>query len=201
MKKLYLNLGCGASGEEIVHQLFQGEDWQGIRIDDDELVKPDLKANMVTLESVDQYIAETYPDYSHIQNYGKPVSHISGIFSSHALEHLHCDDAFYALCVWRQALRYMNGKLILRLPDFGAACESIVQGRGHTPLYQSPAGPISAMDIVFGFRGFTKERPSMGHLWGYTRDHLERVLCEAGYSSVNVLQDRSAFEIYAFASP
>ncbi len=191
--KLYLNLGCGESGDEIVHQLFKGPSWQGIRIDDDEEVKPDLKTSMVTLQGVDEFISETYPTCS-----------VSGIFSSHALEHLHPDDAFFALCVWREFLLTHSGtlsKLILRLPDFGAACEMVASGKGHSTMYQSPAGRITALDIIFGYSGFTKARPSMGHHWGYTRDHLERVILEAGWSSVNVVQDRTAFELYAFATP
>ncbi len=65
--------------------------------------------------------------------------------------------------------------------------------------YQSPSGPITPLDMIYGYREFIRTGMSgMQHKTGFTASTLERVLTDLGFPYVVCTQRNS--EIMAFAS-
>jgi protein O-GlcNAc transferase len=77
------------------------------------------------------------------------------------------------------------------MPDLKAVCEAIADGRdADRTLYNSPAGPIAALDILYGHRAALMEgRESMAHKTGFTAETLIKALNEAGFVEVKVIRD------------
>jgi hypothetical protein len=66
-------------------------------------------------------------------------------------------------------------------------------------LYVSPAGPISAIDMIYGFGPEVEKHPgTMAHHTGFTSALLEAALLEAGFSKVHMSRVK-AFNIMAVA--
>lgn len=175
---ILLHLGSSTLGRLDTPQLFHGDEWTHVRVDSDPNTKPDVITNMVTLEGVN--------------------THADAIYASHSFEHLHPFDADRALETWRKVL-VPSGLVVLHIPDLESAADAIVKGFADTPLYVSDAGPITPLDIIFGFRSFTETpEPGMRHAWGYTKDSLSKKLAEHGFAGVNVYRDRARFEVRAY---
>lgn len=139
-------------------------EWSGFhlgketRLDIDPNVNPDVVASMTALGEIGEFEA---------------------VWCCHALEHLFPDDGLQALKEFRRVL-VKNGHAIIIVPD--------LQGIEPTTdvLYQSPAGPITGRDMIYGFR--PEANPFMTHKTGYVQHTLEALMREAGYSMVNVMR-------------
>lgn len=173
-----LHVGCGPAGRENTHHQFHGPEWEHIRCDIDPSVRPDVVADMRSLDGIED-------------------ESVDGIFSSHNLEHLHFNDVFDALKAFLRVLKD-NGRLVVVVPDFGLACEHVCRGDGLKTIYQSPAGPITPLDMIFGYRAMTHDNPYMQHKTGFTETWLQSVLIDQGFADVQVVTTE-AFDIWAFA--
>lgn len=176
-KRKCLHVGCGMSGREATHHRFQGRNWEHTRLDIDHECQPDIVGDIRVLEGVE-------------------TAGYDGIFSSHNLEHLHFNDVFMALKAFHRVLKD-RGHLIIVVPDFQKACEEVAFGDGLKVLYESPAGPITAFDIIFGYRPYTIHNHFMRHLTGFTDAWLKNVLVDQGFSSVEVA--KVGLDLWAFA--
>ena len=66
-----------------------------------------------------------------------------------------------------------GGVAWIALPDVQSLAERIASGEPDSPLYNSPAGPISAADILWGHRAaLAAGRTWMAHRTGFSRDRL-----------------------------
>lgn len=101
------------------------------------------------------------------------------VYSSHCLEHLAPHDVPVAL-----------GEFIRVLSPGGMAVTMVPDLQGVEPtdevLFVSPAGPISGLDLIYGFRPALKAQPHMAHRTGFTAETLRSALTEVGFSSVTV---------------
>lgn len=129
-------------------------EFQEVRLDIDEAHRPDIVADMVSLGDIGSYDA---------------------IFCSHALEHLPPHDVAKAL---REFYRVLNaqGVAILFVPDLEG-----VQATDE-PLFDSPAGPICGLDLIYGFRPMLEEKPYMAHKTGFTAKTLRASLERSGFN-------------------
>ena len=177
-KKRCLHVGSGPTGREATHHSFQGDNWDHVRLDLDPSVQPDVISDIRTLAGIEN---ESF----------------DGIFSSHNLEHLHYNDVFLALKSFMRVLKD-RGRLVLMVPDFQAACTAVSIGAGLKPLYTSPAGPITPLDMIFGYRPYTYDNPFMRHQTGFTETWMHNVLIDQGFSQVEVTSTDD-FNIWAFA--
>ena len=80
---------------------------------------------------------------------------------------------------------------LVTTPDLQRAAERIASGRLDEPLYESEAGPVTPLDMVYGHgkeisRGFEE----MAHRTGYTAQTLTRRLTDAGFVDVHVRRAR-----------
>lgn len=173
-----LHVGCGNSGRENTHHSFHGPEWEHIRCDIDPTVNPDVVDDMRHLASV-------------------PSESVDAVFSSHNLEHLHYNDVFDALTSFLRVLKD-RGRLVVVVPDFELACEQVVRGEGLHTLYNSAAGPITPLDMIFGMRAMTHGNPYMQHRTGFTDKWLRNVLVDQGFAAVEVVTTEG-YDIWAFA--
>jgi hypothetical protein len=91
-----------------------------------------------------------------------------------------------------------GGFLLLTMPDLQCVAEFIAQGRLHEPLYQSEAGPISAIDICFGHRvSIARGNEYMAHKTGFSAQTLYDYLVASGFKKVRV--QREGWDLWAIA--
>lgn len=131
-----------------------------VRLDIDPGCEPDIVAGMTDLGQIGPFDA---------------------VYSSHALEHLYPHDVPVALAEFRRVLRE-GGALLVFVPDLDG-----VQAT-HDVVYQSPSGPITGLDMIYGRLCYLKHAPHMAHHTGFTRETLGQALSDAGFQGVTVMQ-------------
>jgi hypothetical protein len=69
------------------------------------------------------------------------------------------------------------------------------------PLYQSAAGPIAAIDILYGHRAsMSRGNLYMAHHCGFTLKALMGTMRESGFKSVAGLSRKKDFDLWVVAS-
>lgn len=93
-----------------------------------------------------------------------------------------------------------GGILEVWVPSITEVCRSIAAGRPlDEVLYQSPVGPIRAIDILYGCgRLIFNGKDLMRHKTGFGADSLSAALKRGGFS-VEALSEAKAFELTALA--
>lgn len=127
------------------------------------------------LDIVPDYSPDIVADMTAMGDIGR----FDAVYCSHALEHLPPHKVGVAL---REFLRVLNdgGNAIVFVPD--------LEGVSPTDevLFESPAGPICGLDLMYGFRPVLAERPHMAHRTGFVASTLEAAFKDAGFSKVAV---------------
>jgi len=176
----FLHVGCGQATRDRLPEIFQREGWQEVRLDIDPAVNPDIVANITDLQGV----ADASMD---------------ALWSSHNLEHVHSFQVPQALAAFRRVLR-PNGFALVTLPDMRAVARHIADDLLEEPLYVSPAGPISALDILFGHQAsIAQGNEYMAHRTGFTARTLGQALVNAGFAEVRV-HEGSRLDLWAVAT-
>jgi len=165
IKKTVLHVGCGRllldSG------LFNNREWQEIRLDIDPAVNPDIVSSITEMNAVQDRSVDV-------------------VWSSHNLEHLYADEVNMALQEFYRVLK-PNGLVMITLPDIQAVAREVAQGRLEESLYQSPAGPIAAIDILWGHRdSINRGNYHMAHKTGFTLQTLEKNLALVNFQNIEV---------------
>jgi SAM-dependent methyltransferase len=118
---------------------------------------------------------------------GLPGDDYDSVYCSHNLEHYYRHDVEKVLAGFLHVLKD-EGFAYIRVPDMGELMQ-IVSQRGldiDDFLYQSPAGPISVRDVIYGYG---EEIESSGcdfyaHKTGFTQKSLMAILHNAGFPFV-----------------
>lgn len=166
-KKLVLHVGCGRPLAHKLHERYRNDDWFEVRCDIDARVKPHIVADMQNLSML--------PDKS-----------IDALWNSHVIEHLEAHQVQATLVEWHRVIKD-GGHIFMTLPDLRAVATHIAHGRLEDPLYQSPAGPINAIDIVYGYGEDLKTgNKFMAHRTGFSGETLAKKLIAAGFSNLVV---------------
>lgn len=182
--KRVLNVGCGPRGISVLGPAFPPEEWEEIRLDIDPAVGPDILASMTDMPEV--------PDAS-----------FEAVWSSHNLEHLQAHEVPKALREFLRVLR-PGGVLMLAVPDLQAVAAHVAEGRLDTMLYQSDAGAVSALDIIYGFGpALAAGNHFMAHRTGFTAGMIGHALQSAGFEPIALSRVQEAFElrVRAFRPP
>ena len=159
MKK-FLHVGCGPQTKK---NLKGFENWNEVRLDIDPLVNPDIVGTLIDMK-------------------GAETGGFSALYSSHNIEHVFPHEVPDVLKEFHRVLDD-DGFVVIRCPDLQSLGAELAAGRLIEPLYESPAGPISAIDIIYGHRGFiAKGNHYMAHKSGFTFPVLSMLLSEAGFA-------------------
>jgi SAM-dependent methyltransferase len=111
------------------------------------------------------------------------------VYCSHNLEHYYHHDAVKVLAGFVHVLKE-DGFTFIRVPDMGELMRTVVEKSLDIDdlLYQSPAGPITVRDIIYGY-GAEIERSGSdfyAHKTGFTQKSLTQLLLAAGFPWVFV---------------
>ena len=178
--KRVLHVGCGPLAGEKLHESFRGPDWEEVRLDVNPAAHPDIVASITDMSMV-------------------PSASFDALYSSHNLEHLFAHEAPLALREFYRVLK-PAGYALITLPDLQLAAQYIAEGREEEGVLFTNKGPITPLDILYGFRPFLAANPFMAHRFGWTAQTLEKALLGAGFAHVSVERDHE-FNLWAVVSP
>ena len=163
---------------------FQGDEWQEIRLDVDPMVFPDILESMTDMKSVED-------------------NSMDAIYTSHTIEHLYPDDVKRAMEEFYRVLK-PTGILVITCPDLQSIGTHLAEGRLLEVLYTSEEGPITPVDIIYGFRGVLSERKdrrdSMSHRTGFTLPVMINCLESVGFKSTIGKRHAFSYSLWVVAS-
>ena len=160
-----LHVGCGPANPQNLHGRFRGSEWKEVRLDIDPGVHPDIVASLTNMQGV-------------------ASASVDAVWSSHNLEHLSAHEVPIALREFQRVLR-PGGSVLVTMPDLQQIAEFVAADKLEETIYESPAGPISAIDCLFGLRSaIAGGKIHMAHRTGFTASSLRRQLGEAGFVEV-----------------
>ncbi len=175
--RLLVNLGAGEKGAAWLPAMFA--DWREVRVDVDAVVAPDILADMTDLSVIGS-------------------GTVDAVWSSHGIEHLYLYQVSKAIAEIYRILAD-DGFFCVIVPDLQTIAEYIANDRLHEVVYQSPAGPVIAHDMLFGFGPYLAQgRSSMAHKCGFTPTLLLQKLQESPFAEI-VLRRRANQELAAVA--
>ena len=176
-----MHVGCGADRINRTTLGFNDGSWKEVRLDINELNQPDVIGSMTDMSGVDS-------------------ESIDAIFSSHNIEHLYMHEVSIALAEFKRALK-PDGFCVITCPDIQTVCELVAQDKLMDAAYQSPAGPITPLDILYGHSNSIKDGNTyMAHRCGFTQSSMSNVLKQSGYISVATMRRPQSFDLWVIAS-
>ena len=176
--RVLVNAGCGPRAGGKLPVYFDA--WQQLRVDIDASVEPDILADLTDLSPI--------PDGS-----------ADAVWAAHCIEHLYQHQVTLALREFRRVLRE-DGFVCLIVPDLQSVAQYVAADRLHEPLYQSPAGPVTAHDILYGFGpAIASGRTSMAHRCGFTPGMLQRCFHGLPFGEVVVRRRSTELELAVLA--
>jgi hypothetical protein len=181
MSKTFLHVGCGSQRKGGTTRGFNTDAWNELRFDIDEAARPDILGTMTDMSGV-------------------AAGSVDALFSSHNIEHLYPHDVPVAL---KEFARVLNddGFAVITCPDMKSVCALVADDKLLDPAYVSPAGPISPLDIIYGFRpSMARGNLYMAHRCGFTEKVLCATLQSAGFPIVATIARPAAFDLWAVAS-
>jgi len=177
-RKIVLNAGCGSALAGTAHVGFSRAGWSEVRLDIDPGVRPDIVASLCDM--------------------GLSVSDgaVDAIWSSHTVEHLHAHEVVPAFSEMQRVLK-PGGFALITCPNLTAIAKLAATGDIESVVYDSPAGPIRAIDMLFGHGPSIAEgHLNMAHNTGFTASRLARVALAAGFAEVRAMEGPS-FDLWA----
>lgn len=177
-KRRVLNAGSGRHSARGIAPFLISLDWEEVRLDVDPSVTPAVIGSVTDMK-----------DLFELQSF-------DAVWSSHTLEHLFSHEVPEALREFKRVLK-PDGFALILCPDLESVANHIVLHGADGVAYTSPAGPITAIDMLYGhLASVAQGRHYMAHKTGFTADRLGKLLVEAGFPTVHVRRD-DHFEICA----
>ena len=144
---------------------FQTPEWREIRLDIDPANEPDIVGSMMAMSAV--------ADAS-----------VDAIYSAHNIEHVYAHEVPVVLKEFHRVLK-PGGYVVVTCPDLQSVCALVAENKLTEAAYQSPAGPISPLDILYGHgAALAAGHHFMAHKCGFTLKTLTESLQAAGFQSV-----------------
>lgn len=182
MTRTFLHVGCGGKRQAQTTRGFAGADWRELRLDIDPAVQPDIVGTMTDMAGV----AEASCD---------------ALYSSHNIEHLYAHEVPVALREFRRVLK-PDGFVVITCPDLQSICEEVAADRLTEAAYQSPAGPIAPIDMLYGLRSaLARGNHYMAHRCGFTAKVLGGTLRQNGFAATVVRRrPKPHYDLWALAT-
>ena len=157
---VFLHVGCGPKQKD--QTPFAKQNWREIRLDIDSAIHPDVIGTMTDMKAVDD-------------------ASVDAVFSSHNIEHLYPHEVPIALAEFHRVLK-PDGFVLLTCPDLQSVCALVANNQLTEAAYQSAAGPITPLDILYGYRpSLMAGNLYMAHRCGFTKNVLANTLAMAGF--------------------
>ena len=180
MVKKFLHVGCGLKKKDATTKVFNSDAWEEVRLDINELNKPDIVSSMQKMLLVED-------------------NTFDAIYSSHNIEHIFAYEVIDTLNEFKRVLKD-DGFLILTCPDIKPICEAIANGKVNQALYESKSGPIFPLDVLYGFqKSIASGDHFMAHKFGFTPETLEEAIKESNFKSFCIAQSKKAFSLWLIA--
>ena len=161
--KTFLHVGCGRKNKSRCKG-FNNDNWKEIRFDIDKNVNPDIVGTLTDMKLVE-------------------TGSVDAVYSSNNIEHIFPHEVPIALREFYRVLKE-DGMVVITCPDLQSVGVALVQDKLLKPLYNAPGGPISPIDLIYGWRDRIAEgNEYMAHKGGFTYSTLDRLLYEAGFSA------------------
>ena len=161
--KSFLNVGCGPIDSPKIRG-FDNEDWKEIRLDIDEGVNPDIVGTLTDMKLVE-------------------TASVDAVHSAYNIDHIYPHEVPIALAEFYRVLKE-DGIVYIRCPDIQLISEAVINDQLLEALYESPAGPISPIDIIYGNRQEIVEgNEYMAKKCGFTYSVLNMAFSEAGFKA------------------
>jgi len=178
----FLHVGCGQNTKARTTRAFNVPEWTELRLDIDVAARPDIVGTMTDMKDV---AAES----------------VDAVFSSHNIEHLYPYEVPIALAEFRRVLK-PEGFVVITCPDLLSVCAVVAQDKLTEPLYESPAGPISPLDILYGHRpSLARGNHYMAHRSGFTLKVLIATLKASGFAAIaGKARPAPFYDLWAVAS-
>ncbi len=173
-----LHVGCGAPNPETLHRAFRGPEWREVRLDIDPGAAPDIVASIVDMPEVE---SGTY----------------DALYSSHNIEHLFAHEVPTALSEFARVLK-PDGFALITCPDLQSIATLVARDKLEDTAYVSPAGPIAAIDMLYGLRSaLARDKFYMAHRTGFTARTLGNALIAVGFTRAIVERDEKVFALWS----
>ena len=181
-QRTFLHVGCGPARKGQTSPEFAGPRWRELRLDIDPAVEPDIVGTITDMATV-------------------PTESVDALYSSHNIEHLFVHEVPQALGEFLRVLK-PDGFAIITCPDLKSVAALIAADKLTEVAYVSPAGPITPLDILYGYRpALAAGNLFMAHRCGFTRRTLESSLLAAGFGSVTTWSRAApTFDLWAVAT-
>lgn len=175
-----LHVGCGPKRLAQTTRGFNDGTWQEQRLDINPDAQPDVIGTMTDMSAV-------------------ASASVQAVFSSHNIEHLYPHEVPTALAEFHRVLD-AQGFVVITCPDLQSVCKLVAEDRLDEPAYQSPAGPIAPLDVLYGHRrSMAAGNLFMAHRCGFTETVLRRVLVSSGFAMVATRARPAHFDLWALA--
>ena len=177
----FIHVGCGRFTKANTTGTFSLPVWDEVRYDIDPAVAPDVTGTMTDMSAI-------------------PSGSMDGLYSAHNIEHLYPHDVPVALKEFHRVLSD-DGVAVIVCPDLQSVAELVAADRLEEPAYMSSLGPISPLDILYGFRpDLARGNHYMAHRTGFTLKTLQNALGNAGFAGFAGYRKLSGFELWVLAT-
>ena len=179
--KTFLNVGCGPKTKSQIKG-FDNDDWKEVRFDIDENVNPDIVGTLTDMSLVE-------------------TRSVDAVYSSNNIEHIYPHEVLIALKEFYRVLKD-DGIVVITCLDLQAVCELVAKDKLLEPFYESPVGPISPIDILYGHRETIENGfEYMAHKGGFTYSTLNSSFFEAGFKARygGRFQERGEYNLFLVA--
>ena len=177
--KSFLNVGCGPIDSPKIRG-FDNDDWKEIRLDIDEGVNPDIVGTLTDMKLVE-------------------TASVDAVHSAYNIDHIYPHEVPIALAEFYRVLKE-DGIVYVRCPDIQLISEAVINDQLLEALYESPAGPISPIDIIYGNRQEIVEgNEYMAKKCGFTYSVLNMAFWEAGFKTRYGGRNQDTYELSLIA--
>lgn len=139
--------------------------WNEIRLDIDPANEPDILGSMLDMSAVES-------------------GSVDAIYSAHNIEHVYVHEVPAVLGEFLRVLK-PDGFAVITCPDLQTVCALVAQDKLTDAAYQSQAGAITPLDILYGHgEALAHGHFYMAHKCGFTEKTLTAALLAAGFRSI-----------------
>lgn len=172
-----LHVGCGAATIEKMPGGFQDGSWREVRFDINPAARPHIVGTITAMDAV-------------------PSDSVDAVYSSHNIEHVFAHEVDKVLSEFLRVVK-PDGFVVVTCPDLESVMQRIAAGGLEDPLYMSPSGPITPLDIFYGHgEAIARGEIYMAHRTGFTLKTLDAHARTAGFGGLGLRRRPDYFDLW-----